>query len=190
MENQAMNWVAVQRQLSHRFAQLGLVGSVGVILLLAALLTWFTLVQGDQQELIRLNQGLSTLRQQEAAKNSLLSNPILSQEEQLALFYKNFPDELQVPDLLKEIFKAAENEGLTLETAEYTVVKSGTDRLIRYRVSLPVKGAFKQMLQFMDTVLKQSAAVALENAAFKRDKVDDGLVEGKLVFVVLVDSRP
>jgi Tfp pilus assembly protein PilO len=185
-----MSWVAVQRQLGYRLDQLGLVGATGIALLVAALITWFTLVQGEEKELIRLGQGLEALRQQDAARSSLPSNPILSKEEQLAIFYKGFPDELQVPDLLKQIFQAASTHGLTFETAEYSLIQTGSERLVRYRVALPVKGAFKPMLDFMDAVLKQNGAIALENASFKRDKVDDAVVEAKLVFVVLVDSRP
>lgn len=185
-----MSWVALQRQVMYRLDQLGTAGSIGLVLMLAALLTWFTVVQGEEKELTRLTQGLEALHQQEATKSSLPSNPILSKEEQLALFYKNFPDELQVPDLLKQVFQAASAHGLTIETAEYALIQAGSERLVRYRVALPVKGTFKQMLDFMDAVLKQSSAIALENAAFKRDKVDDAAVEAKLVFVVLVDSRP
>jgi Tfp pilus assembly protein PilO len=185
-----MNWVAVQRQVGHRLDQLGLVGSTGIALLIAALLTWFALIQGEEGELIRLRQGLEAMRQQDAERNSLPSNPILSKEEQLAIFYKSFPDELQVPDLLKQVFQAASAHGLTLETGEYSMIQNGAERLVRYRFALPVKGAFKQMLDFMDTVLKQNSAIALENVSFKRDKIDDAVVEAKLVFVVIVDSRP
>ena len=42
----------------------------------------------------------------------------------------------------------------------------------------------------MDMVLKDNTTLALENAAFKRDKVDDAAVEAKLVFVVFVDTQP
>jgi len=185
-----MSRVTTQRQMSHWFDQLGLVGLLGAALIVASLVAWFTWVQRDQQEFIHLNELLTAMRQQESAKSSLPNNPVLNQEEQLALFYKNFPSELQLPDLLKEVFKAADKEQLTLETAEYAVVKSGTDRLVRYRVALPVKGTFRQMLDFMDVVLKQSSAIALENASLKRDKVDDAQVEARLVFLLLVDSQP
>jgi Tfp pilus assembly protein PilO len=185
-----MSWIAVQRQFSYRLDQLGLVGATGLALLIAALITWFALIQGEEKELTRLEEGLEALRKQEAVKSSLPNNPILSKEEQLAIFYKSFPDELQVPDLLKDVFQAAKTHDLTFETAEYSLIQTGTERLIRYRVALPIKGAFKPMLDFMDAVLKQNSAIALENASFKRDKVDDAVVEAKLVFVVLVDSRP
>lgn len=185
-----MSWTALQRQLGYRLEQLGISGVLGLALILAALITWFTLVKTEQFELVRLGQGLEALQRQAAEKNSLPSNPILSKEEQLGLFYKGFPDELQVPDQLKKLFHSANKHGLTLETAEYTLTQAGSERLVRYRVAIPVKGPFNQLLGFTDDVLKENSAIALENAAFKRDKVDDATVEAKLVFVLLVDSRP
>ena len=77
-----------------------------------------------------------------------------------------------------------------LETGEYAWLQTGTERLARYRITLPVKGTFKQVLGFMDIVLKDNTTLALENAAFKRDKVDDEAVEAKLVFIVFVDTQP
>jgi hypothetical protein len=77
-----------------------------------------------------------------------------------------------------------------LETGEYTWLQTGPERLARYRIALPVKGSFKQVLGFMDLVLQSNATLALENASFKRDKVDDATVEAKLVFLVYVDTQP
>ena len=53
------------------------------------------------------------------------------------------------------------------------------------RVSLGV-----QSLDDADGEVRQNIAIALENATFKREKVDDGQIEARLVFVLLVDSQP
>jgi hypothetical protein len=114
----------------------------------------------------------------------------LNREEQLRVFYMNFASADKLPDTLRVLYKAAEKQGLILETGEYTRVQNAGERLARYRVGLPVKGSFKQVLSFMDLVLKDNATVALENAAFKRDKVDDAMVEAKLMFTLFVDAQP
>jgi hypothetical protein len=69
-------------------------------------------------------------------------------------------------------------------------LQTGAERLARFRVSLPLKGTFKQVLGMMDTVLQENNTVALENVTFKRDKVDDQAVEAKVVFLVFLDSKP
>jgi Tfp pilus assembly protein PilO len=117
-------------------------------------------------------------------------NSALNHEEQLRVFYNSFPSGDKVPDALKRIYRAADKQDLMLETGEYSWLQTGTERLARYRISLPVKGSFKQVLGFMDMVLQENKSVALENASFKRDKVDEAAIEAKLIFVVYADAQP
>jgi Tfp pilus assembly protein PilO len=185
-----MNAVALQRQLQYRLAQLGGVGTLGLVLALVAVLGWFTLIRAGEQELLTSHRKLGSLQQQVQSKSSLPVSSALDHEEQLRVFYKSFPAGDQVPDALKRIYRAADKQELMLETGEYAWLQTGAERLARYRITLPVKGTFKQVLGFMDMVLKDNSTLALENAAFKRDKVDDAAVEAKLVFVVFVDTQP
>ena len=57
-------------------------------------------------------------------------------------------------------------------------------------MALPLKGSFKQLINFVDRALKADNTVALESASFKRDKVSDDNVDARLVFVLFVDSTP
>ena len=185
-----MNAVALQRQLQYRLAQLGGVGTLGLVMALVAILGWFTLIRAGERELLTAHKKLVALQQQVQAKSSLPVSSALNHEEQLRVFYTSFPAANKVPDALKRIYRAAEKHELMLETAEYNWLQGGSERLLRYRISLPVKGSFKQVLGFMDAVLQDNSTLALENASFKRDKVDDAAIEAKLVFVVYVDAQP
>ena len=185
-----MNAVALQRQLQYRLAQLGSAGTLGLAMAVLAALGWFTLIRGGEKELITSQRKLTALQQQVQAKSSLPVSSALDHEEQLRVFYTSFPAANKVPDALKRIYRSADKHELMLETAEYTWLQTGSERLSRYRVALPVKGSFKQVLGFMDAVLQDNTTLALENASFKRDKVDDAAVEAKLVFVIFVDTQP
>ena len=185
-----MNAVALQRQLQYRLAQLGAVGTLGLVMALVAVLGWFTLIRAGEKELITSYKKLASLQQQVQSKSSLPVSSALNHEEQLKVFYKSFPVGDKVPDALKRIYHAANKQELMLETGEYSWLQTGTDRLARYRISLPVKGSFKQVLGFMDMALQGNKSLALENASFKRDKVDDDAVEAKLIFVIYADAQP
>lgn len=185
-----MNAVALQRQLQYRFAQLGGVGTLGLVMALVAVLGWFTIIRAGENELANSHKKLASLHKQVQTKSSLPVSSALDREEQLRVFYNSFPEGDKVPDALKRIYRAATKQEIMLETGEYSWLQAGSERLARYRVSLPVKGSFKQVLGFMDIVLQENKSVALENAAFKRDKVDDAAIEAKLVFVVFADSKP
>lgn len=185
-----MNGVALQRQLVYRARQLGVTGGAGLALLLLAAAAWFMLVRTEEKEVAGTQLKLQALKQQLASKSSLPVDSALNREEQLRVFYKGFAPADKLPESLKAIYKAAEKLDLALETGEYARVQSSHERLARFQVSLPVKGSFKQVLGFMDRVLQDNPGVALENAAFKRDKVDDEAVEAKLVFLVFMDTQP
>jgi hypothetical protein len=185
-----MNTVVLQRHVQYRLNQLGKTGAIGLILIAVAVAAWFTLVRGGEKDLVNARKRVEAVQKQLVHKSSLPVSSSLNQEEQLRVFYKNFSPAEKVPETLQHIYKAAEKQDLVLETGEYTVVVTPGERLQRYRVGLPVKGTFKQVLSFMDKVLQDNATVALENAAFKRDKVDDAVVEAKLVFTLYVDTQP
>jgi hypothetical protein len=185
-----MNAVALQRQLQYRLAQLGGVGTLGLVMAVLAVLGYFTLIRAGEKELLGSQRKLVALQRQVQAKSSLPVSSALNHEEQLRVFYSSFPTGDKVPEALKRIYRAADKQELMLETAEYTWLQTGSERLARYRIALPVKGTFKQVLGFMDMVLQDNTTLALENASFKRDKVDDAAVEAKLVFVIFVDTQP
>lgn len=185
-----MSVVALQRQLLYRLEQLGGIGSLGLAMLLLAALGWFTVIRAGEKEWAGSHLKLEALQHQVEARSSLPLSSALNREEQLQVFYKSFPAGNKVPDALKRIYRASDKQGLTLDTGEYAWVQTGSERLARYRISLPVKGSFTQVLGFMDAVLQDNATLALENAVFKRDKVDDAAVEAKLVFVVYADTQP
>jgi hypothetical protein len=185
-----MNAVVLQRHAQYWLNQLGKTGLLGLLLMVAAGVAWYGLVRVGERDLVTARQRIVAVQQQVANNSRLPVSSSLNQEEQLRLFYKSFGRADSVPDTLQRIYKAAQKQDLMLETGEYTQVASPGERLARYRVGLPVKGTFKQILGFMDRVLQDNPTVALENAAFKRDVVDDATVEAKLVFTVYVDVQP
>jgi len=185
-----MNALVLQRYAQYWLNQLGKTGIAGLLLIVAAVVAWYGLVRVGQEDLAKASQRLLAVQQQVANNSRLPVSSSLNQEEQLRVFYKSFGTADSVPDTLQRIYKAADKQDLLLETGEYAVVASPGEHLARYRVGLPVKGTFKQILGFMDRVLQENPTVALENAAFKRDVVDDATVEAKLVFTVYVDVRP
>lgn len=184
-----MNWNWLRRIFWLRVQQVGAMGLTGLGLMLAAMVTWLVLVQADQREFAKLTRTQEALHAQEMQKNALPARSALSKEEQINIFYRAFPTEDRVPESLGMLYRAAEKNDLVLETGEYTRTRTGNDRLIRYRVMLPVKGTFKQVLAFMDKALTDPNT-ALENATFKRDKVDDLNVDAKLSFILFVNAIP
>lgn len=185
-----MSPIAMQRRLAYYVQWLGPIGIAGLVMMLLAAVGWFTVVRSDNREIEASRQKVDALQHQVTAKISLPVSSPLNQEDQLSVFYNGFSKAESAPGTLQNIYRAAKKQSLALDTGEYTRLQTGSERLVRLRVSLPVKGTFKQVLGFMDKVLVENNTVALENASFKRDKVDDDLVDAKLVFLIFMDTRP
>jgi hypothetical protein len=185
-----MNTIAMQRRLAYQLQRLGRVGLLGAGLLLLAVLAGVLLLRVGEHEISANRQRLQALQQQETTRSQLPVNSALEREEQLRIFYSGFAPARQLPETLKRIYQAADKQGLTLESGEYQRLQSGSERLQRYQVTLPVQGSFKQVLGMLDSVLLENHTVALENVSFKREKVDDETVEAKVVLLVFLDGKP
>jgi hypothetical protein len=183
-----MNTKIFLSRIRHALRQMGAMGVVGLGLLIAAVVLWLSFYNSAQQERLTLQRKLQSIGINLAQGNSTGVGASASQEEQLLAFYAAFPSRDEVPENLKRIFRAADKNALVLNVGEYTPMQLSNERLGRYRVTLPVKGSFPQILLFIDKVLQENATNALESAAFKRDKVEDAAVEAKLVFLIFVDG--
>lgn len=178
------------RRFQHVLRSLGPLGVAGLLLLLLSALLWLLWVSPAETDLEGMTRKLQDKQSQLTAQRRGGNVAELSREEQLDNFYKSFPDMQRMPDLLQAIYQAAQAHQLSLETSEYALTKTDSDRLARYRMAVPVKGNFSQVLGFMNTVLHDLSNVALEGASFKREKVDDTQVEAKLVFMVYIEGAP
>lgn len=112
-----------------------------------------------------------------------------SPTEQLASFYKFFPAQTTAPQWLNKIYSAARRHGLQLAQGDYHATQENTGRLLRYQITLPVKGSYSQLRHFIDTVLSDIPHLALNNISFERQKIGEGLIEGKIKFTLYLDRQ-
>jgi Tfp pilus assembly protein PilO len=184
-----MNAEILGHHMRYRLTQLGTVGMVGVALIAAALLLWWYVVKPEQFERIQLNQQAHQPRFEVKTQSELAALASLKTEDQLRLFYADFPTDEQLPELLSGIFSAATKQGLLLESGEYVAHTVSVGSIAEYRITLPINGRFTEVLAFIDDVLANGLTIALEGASFKRAKVDDPQVEAKLVLVVFLKGK-
>ncbi|MFA6901552.1 MAG: hypothetical protein WC236_00570 [Gallionellaceae bacterium] len=108
----------------------------------------------------------------------------LSPEEQLAVFYKMFPDEKSSSLWLEKLMVLAASHGLSLNDGEYKVTRDQVGKLLRYQMTLPVKGQYPQIRKFLSALQGALPVVALENVQFERQKVADPNLAAKIKLVL------
>lgn len=167
-------------------ASLGWPGVLGLGLLVSVAGFYVSTLAPQQSQLDGLRQETMQLRQQ--AKTSADDAP-QAPAEKLAVFYAFFPPSKNLPDMLDKIFAAAKRQSLVLEHGEYGVFKDGVGGMMRYQITLPVRGSYPQIRKFVDAALGEVPALSLDSIQFERRKIGDAMVEAKLKFVVFLGNK-
>jgi hypothetical protein len=106
--------------------------------------------------------------------------------EKLEAFYGFFPRRASLPDLLDQVYSAASRRSVTLAQGEYRLVREPDGRLARYQVTLPLRSSYPQLRGFLEDVLQQVPAAALESVDFKRETVATDTVEAHIKFTLFL----
>lgn len=108
----------------------------------------------------------------------------LTPEARLASFYQTFPERSTAPEWLEKIYAAGAQAALTLDKGEYKLNPDRDARLVRYEISLPVRGSYVQIRQFIRAVLAEIPFAALSDIQIRRGKVSDPNVEAGIRFTL------
>lgn len=111
------------------------------------------------------------------------STPGVLLAQRQAAFNATLSPRAQAPALIKTVFAQAQKSGLVLSQAEYRLVPDKTGGFAAYQMTLPVKGPYLKLREFIDNVLVEVPSVALEDVSFKRDGIGAVAAEAKLRLV-------
>lgn len=173
-----MQWLDIGRR------YLGPLGLAGLALIVAALLFWLLVVQPEATQAQARQHEVSKVMAHPPAISKAVDAP--DQGEELARFHAQFPHANQLSGLIEKIHVLARKSGVTLRLGEYKLDRSGTDRLWRYEILLPVEAGYPEMRRFIDNVNSEIATLGLKEVTFKREAVGDKAVKIQLKFVLFV----
>ncbi len=168
--------------------RLGVAGWLGLVMLVAAAALWLLGVQPAQEKLASTQQRLAA-QQAQARKISADAPRAKTPTEQLLEFQSRFKPRTEVPAALEQLQALAQTNTIELESGDYTYMRNDGHVLDQLRISLPVKGSYVQIRQFMEAALAERADLALQSLSLRREKLAQEVVDGRLVFVLYVDHR-
>jgi Tfp pilus assembly protein PilO len=168
-------------------AKLGWGGIAGLLLLGGSAIAYVTMITGGEAHLHRVEQQATSLhtRIQQAARGGIT---LTGAEAQLAEFYGFFAGH-GATEWLDKIYSAAAKHGLALEQGEYRTAPDKTGKLIRYQLTLPVKGSYVQVREFIETVLTEVPVAALEDVGFKRETIGTKTLEARIKFTLFLEAQ-
>lgn len=169
------------RRLKRRVpAFLGWPGLAGVGLLLGCAASYFTTVAQAQARFDAARHTL--LARQEQAHQAVRGGG--SQVEQVARFYRLFPQDKSLPQSMANIFAAAEHHGIDLQQGEYKVTRTHEGSVVAFQMSFPLKGDYPQIRKYLAALLADNPTLSLQQVQFKRKKIGDATVEANINLVL------
>ena len=97
----------------------------------------------------------------------------------LERFYSRFPPVERLPSELDALYAHAKVSKVQLLQGEYRMESRGA-ALTAYQVTLPVRGSYPQLRQFVGRVLKDMPTTSVDAVRFERKKAADAQLEAQV----------
>lgn len=190
MDGAIVKLALLRRTAVFHLRHLGLPGKLGLILTVAFLGYLFVVALPARMQGAQSARRIAALSMQLDAAVRDRANGAMTPAEKLAEFYRSFPKETTIPDWLGKIYAIADKQKLTLEIGEYSLTQVKAGQINQFRIVFPVKGNYPQIRKFIAATLATAPALALDSVNLKRDKVGDGVADGRIVFLLYLEKAP
>lgn len=176
-----------RRRWLHLFGWPGVVGA-GLLAMCTAL--YLSAIQPAQMRLNEAHQSAISIQERvKLAANGLNRNE-LTPAEQLAEFYRIFPNEKSLLPWLEKVFALAETQGISLDQGEYKVMRDKVGKLVRFQITLPVRSSYPQIRKYLNNLRAEIPIIAMEHLQFERQKINDPEVEAKIKLALYLEREP
>ena len=150
---------------------------------------YFSAITPTHERLDMARHSVISLQKQIALASKAHNGKAHTPGEQLAEFYQKFPPERGYSQWLEKLMILAESCGIRLNEGEYKATSDKVGRIVRFQMTLPVKGEYPQIRKFLAALPSELPAVALQGVHFERQKVADPGVEAKLKLVLYLEQE-
>jgi hypothetical protein len=165
----------VRARINALLRRLRAAGILGLGVLLACAGFWVSALTPLQREVAAQRAALERLR----SRTPLQPVGAHAREAELRRFYALFPASTGLSDELERMHRLARGAGVELAQGEYRLERHPAG-LWAYRVTLPVRGSYPQLRQFLGALLKDMPIASLDALRFERKKVAEAQLEAQL----------
>ena len=166
----------MRRRLERLLARLGAAGVLGVGVLLACAGFYVNALAPEEAQVAAQRLAIERLHQRKLAQ-PVSMNP---REEELRRFYALFPSAGELTNNVERLHRLARSSGLNLDQGEYRLERPAAGGLWAYRITLPVRGGYRQLRAFLSAVLEDMPVVSIDALRFQRKSADDTQIEAQV----------
>lgn len=177
-------------QLRLAMARFGLIHLLAGIAFAVGAVGWLFVVphlraQGKTQK-IALEQARTTLQ---LPKPAIAKASLSTTDAHLTGFYQTLGQSAQVEQQLKTVFTIADDAKLRVTLAEYKSAVNSAGHYRTYQLLLPLKGSYGDIRQFSEQVLLALPFASLDEITFKREAINNPMLEAKLRVTLYLADR-
>ena len=148
-------------------------------LALAEILFYFgSLVPLQKHEAALLDDALRHRQSKSDAAHSKPAPHVLASD--MATFYKTLPRTTDASRMLRHMHEIADEAGTWIDQAEYRPVRDNDAKLVLYQITLPAKGTYPELRQFLARAIRDLPGLAVEGVSFQRQRVGEAELEAQI----------
>lgn len=155
-------------------ASLGIAGMTGLVMIVAAVLLQFGLVQPAGQELVSMQAELDRLRKQPPAA------PQAGPQQQLAQFYAFFPQQKSLSQQVRTLHEVTEQRQLLMGRVDYKLSQVSGTPLQRYGISYALVADYPTLRIYLAELLRTLPNAALEDIELQRFSDNEQMLEARI----------
>ncbi|MGC2167014.1 MAG: type 4a pilus biogenesis protein PilO [Gallionella sp.] len=174
----------------HWLTVLGKPGIVAIGLLVICGSWYLTSIRPLQQRFDDAQRAAKLQQQQNLNPVARITGTKGTPADQLEEFYRFFPVEHKSPELLEKLSSIAQQNGLQLNDGEYKVTRDKAGMLMRLGISLPVRGTYPQIRNFLSSLKTDIPSLVLEKVQFERKNIVDSSVQTKIALALYLVQQP
>lgn len=174
----------MRRRLNAALRRLGTAGVLGIGVLLACAAFYASTLAPLEAKMLAQKAALERLQ------SRTLYQPVSAtggRAEELERFYSLFPPAERLTEEVARLHRLGRSAGLDLAQGEYRLERRATG-LWAYRITLPVRGSYPQLRDFLAALLKEMPIASIEALRFERKRAADTQLAAQVR--VIVHLRP
>ena len=156
--------------------RLGTAGVLGIGVLLACAGFWASSLKPAQDELAAQRFAFQRMQTRTLYQPTSVAG---GRAEDLRRFHNLFPPAERLTDEVERLHRMARRAGLDLAQGEYRLERRSAG-LWAYRVTLPVRGSYPQLRDFLNATLKDMPVAAVDGLRFERKRAAETQLEAQV----------
>jgi hypothetical protein len=139
----------------------------------------------DRQAMLRVQV---TERERAVAQSPARVASVRDPREELGAFYGALARPVDAPDMLRRLHRAARDQGLILDQADYRPVPDPDGGLTRYQIVLPARGTYPEVRRFLVRASGDVPGLAIDSVLFQRQQIGDAQVDAQIKLTLFLGA--